>query len=84
MKQYGRENGFGRAGWRPALRGVCRQMLALALLVGLLGGVALGAVAGARRTTAAYEGYLTAINASDVGVNVPGQLPGWRPRGLMS
>jgi hypothetical protein len=41
-----------------------------------LAGVALGAVAGARRTNAAYERYLTAINASDVGVNVPGQLPG--------
>ena len=65
--------------WRirvPALRGVWRQVLALALLAGLLGGVALGAVAGARRTNAAYERYLTAINASDVGVNVPGQLPG--------
>ena len=32
--------------WRRALRGVWRQVLALALLVGLLGGVALGAVAG--------------------------------------
>ena len=65
--------------WRirvPALRGVWQQVLALALLAGLLGGVALGAVAGARRTNAAYERYLTAINASDVGVNVPGQLPG--------
>ena len=60
----------------PALRGVWQQVLALALLAGLLGGVALGAVAGARRTNAAYERYLTAINASDVGVNVPGQLPG--------
>ena len=76
--------------WRirvPALRGVWRQVLALALLAGLLGGVALGAVAGARRTNAAYERYLTAINASDVGVNVPGQLPGMaatRPYELIS
>ena len=75
--------------WRisPALRGVWRQVLALALLAGLLGGVALGAVAGARRTSAAYERYLTAINASDVGVNVPGQLPGMaatRPYELIS
>ena len=64
-----------------------RQVLALALLAGLLGGVALGAVAGARRTNAAYERYLTAINASDVGVNVPGQLPGMaatRPYELIS
>ena len=73
--------------WRPTLRGVWRQVLALALLAGLLGGVALGAVAGARRTNAAYERYLTAINASDVGVNVPGQLPGMaatRPYELIS
>ena len=73
--------------WRPVLRGVWQQALALALLAGLLGGVALGAVAGARRTNAAYERYLTAINASDVGVNVPGQLPGMaatRPYELIS
>jgi hypothetical protein len=73
--------------WRPALRGVWRQVLALALLAGLLGGVALGAVAGARRTAAAYQRYLAAINASDVFVNVPGQLPGMpatRPYELIS
>ena len=49
--------------------------------------MALGAVAGARRTATAYERYLTAINASDVGVNVPGQLPGMaatRPYELIS
>src|SRR6516165_4066051 len=62
--------------WRPALRGAWRQVLALALLAGLLGGVALGAVAGARRTATAYDRYLAAINASDVFVNVPGNLPG--------
>src|ERR1700750_1056804 len=73
--------------WRPILRGVWRQMLALALLAGLLGGVALGAVAGARRNHAAYERFLTGINASDVGVNVLGQLPGMaatRPYELIS
>ena len=48
----------------------------LALIAGLLGGVALGAVAGARRTATAYSRYLTSINASDVFVNVPGMLPG--------
>ena len=62
--------------WRSALRGSWRQVLALALLTGLLGGVALGAVAGARRTATAYDRYLAAINASDVFVNVPGNLPG--------
>src|SRR5690349_2077857 len=76
--------------WRirvPALRGVWQQVLALALLAGLLGGVALGAVAGARRTAAAYQRYLAAISASDVFVNVPGQLPGMpatRPYELIS
>jgi ABC-type lipoprotein release transport system permease subunit len=72
---------------RPLLRGVWRQVLALALLAGLLGGVALGAVAGARRTATAYGRYLTAINASDVFVNVPGWLPGLsatRPYELIS
>src|ERR1700722_11067605 len=62
--------------WRSALRGSWRQATALALIAGLLGGVALGAVAGARRTAAAYSRYLTSINASDVFVNVPGYLPG--------
>jgi len=61
---------------RPAVRGSWRQAVALALLTGLLGGVALGAVAGARRTASAYGRYLESINASDVFVNVPGVLPG--------
>src|SRR6266702_8746422 len=61
---------------RSTIRGSWRQVLALALLAGLLGGVALGAVAGARRTATAYGRYLAAINASDVFVNVPGRLPG--------
>ena len=42
---------------------------------GLLGAVALGAVAGARRTSTAYDRYLMSIRASDVFVNVPGRLP---------
>src|SRR6266704_6919134 len=83
----GRTVSVALACWRPTLRGVWRQALALALLAGLLGGVALGAVAGARRTAAAYQRYLAAINASDVFVNVPGQLPGMpatRPYELIS
>ncbi|HEY7143596.1 MAG TPA: FtsX-like permease family protein, partial [Streptosporangiaceae bacterium] len=42
---------------------------------------------GARRTATAYGRYLAAINASDVFVNVPGQLPGMaatRPYELIS
>jgi hypothetical protein len=71
----GRTVSVALACWRPTLRGVWRQALALALLTGLLGGVALGAVAGARRTAGAYQRYLAVISASDVFVNVPGQLP---------
>jgi hypothetical protein len=44
------------------------------LLCGILGAVALGALAGARRTESAYGRYLSSINSSDVLVNVP--LPG--------
>jgi putative ABC transport system permease protein len=49
-------------------------MTVLALLTGILGAVTLGALAGARRTDTAYDRYLTAINASDVFVDVPGAL----------
>jgi hypothetical protein len=61
--------------WRATARRSWRQALLLALLGGLLGSVALGAVAGARRTSTAYGRYLTSIKASDAAVNVPGKLP---------
>jgi FtsX-like permease family len=48
--------------------------LIIALMGGLLGGVALGALAGARRTDSAYGRYLRSANASDVMVNIPGPL----------
>lgn len=73
--------------YRSAIRGSWRQAAALALLVGILGAVTLGALAGARRTATAYGRYLAAINASDVYVNVPGVLPGMpatRPITLIS
>jgi hypothetical protein len=62
--------------WRSMLRGTWRQAVVLTLLGGVLGAVALAALAGARSTAAAYGLYLKAINASDVQVNVPGALPG--------
>jgi FtsX-like permease family len=65
----------GRYWWRVTARRSWRQALLLAVLGGLLGAVALGAVAGARRTSTAYDRYLTSIRASDVFVNVPGRLP---------
>jgi hypothetical protein len=58
----------GRRSWRPAA--------ALAVLIGLLGAVALGALAGAQRTSTAYGRYLNASRVSDAFVNVSGRLPG--------
>jgi hypothetical protein len=73
--------------WRAAVRRSWRQAMVLALMGGLLGAVALGALAGARRTATAYGRYLASIHASDVFVNVPGKLPGMpvvRPITLIS
>jgi hypothetical protein len=61
---------------RSALSRSWQQATVLALIIGILGAVALGALAGARRTATAYDRYLTSINASDAFVNVPGVLPG--------
>ena len=57
-------------------RRIWRTVLALAVIGGLLGAVALAALAGARRTAGAYDRYLRASLASDALVNVPGLLPG--------
>ncbi|MDX6334657.1 MAG: putative transport system permease protein [Streptosporangiaceae bacterium] len=62
--------------WRASVRGCWRPALAVALVGGLLGAVALAAVAGARRTSSAYDRYLASVNASDVLVSTPGRLPG--------
>lgn len=48
-----------------------RSVVLVAVLCGVLGAVSLAALAGARRTESAYGRYLTAINSSDVQVNVP-------------
>jgi hypothetical protein len=66
-----------RLGWYAAgatWRRSWRMTLLIALMGGLLGSVALGALAGARRTDSAYGRYLRAAKASDVMVNVPGPL----------
>jgi FtsX-like permease family len=60
--------------WRATRRRSRRQALVVALICGLLGTVALGALAAARRTDTAYGRYLRAINSSDVFVNVPGPV----------
>jgi FtsX-like permease family len=57
--------------------------LAIVLLVGLVGGLALGAVAAARRTQAAFPAYLASTNPSDLtvltGVTGPGPGSGYDP-----
>jgi hypothetical protein len=60
--------------WRATRGRHWRRTVVVALVCGLLGTVALGAVAGARRTDTAYGRYLASINASDVFVNVPGPV----------
>ena len=52
-----------RATWRQRRGGY----LSLALMVALVGGLALGAVAGARRTQSSYPRYLAASNPSQIG-----------------
>ncbi len=59
-----------KATWRRAWR----MTLLIALIGGLLGAVALGALAGARRTDSAYSRYLRSVNASDVMVDIPGPI----------
>jgi hypothetical protein len=58
--------------WRAARGRSWRAVVAVALIGGLLGTVALGALAGARRTASSYGRYLASVNASDVFVDIPG------------
>jgi hypothetical protein len=57
--------------------------LAITLLLGLVGGLAIGSVAAARRTQGAYPAYLAATNPSDLtvltGLSGPGNGPGYDP-----
>src|SRR5580704_12098885 len=72
---------------RAAVRRSWRPLVGLAVLGGVLGAVALAAVAGAWRTDTAYGRYLRAASVSDAFVNVPGELPGMpatRPLTLIS
>jgi len=57
--------------WRATRRRSWRAALTVALIGGLLGAVAFGALAGARRTASAYGRYLQSINSSDIFVNFP-------------
>ena len=42
--------------------------LALVLLIGLVGGLALGVLAGARRTQSSYPAFLRSTNPSDLSI----------------
>ncbi len=60
-----------RVAWyrfRCTLRRRWPGYLALALLLGLVGGLAMGSVAAARRTQAAFPAYLASTNPSDLTV----------------
>ena len=75
MNQGPRSAGRDQAGAvaRYRLRGVLRRgragYLAIVLITGLLGGVAMGSVAAARRTQSAYPRILAASNPSDLHVD---------------
>src|SRR5882724_7573723 len=43
-------------------------LLAIVVLIGLLGGLAIGAVAGARRTQSSYPAYLARTHGSDLAI----------------
>ncbi len=69
-----RGQGLRVAGYRQ--RATFRQRrsgyLSLVLLIGLVGGLALGSVAAARRTQSSFATYLASTNPSDLGVSVFG------------
>ncbi|HEY1652240.1 MAG TPA: FtsX-like permease family protein [Acidimicrobiales bacterium] len=46
--------------------------LAIALLIGLVGGIAMGSIAAARRTQSSYPAFLTSTNASDLTMSTYG------------
>jgi hypothetical protein len=60
-----------RVAWfrfRAGLRGRLGGYLSIVLLVGLVGGVAMGAVAAARRTQSSFPAYMKSTNPSDLHV----------------
>ncbi len=51
-------------------------LLAIVVLIGLVGGLAMGAVAGARRTQSSFPEYLRHVNADNLGVITAFDAPG--------
>ena len=75
-----------RVAWYRFRRTLSRRWtgyLAITLLLGLVGGLAMGSVAAARRTQGAYLTYLAATNPSDLtvltGLSGPSGGPGYDP-----
>lgn len=70
---------------RTTLRGRWRSLVSIAFLLGLLGGLALFALAGARRTQSAYRPGRGAASCGGAGTGTAGVPPspkdtGWHPR----
>ncbi len=61
---------MARYRFRATFRGRLGGYVALVLLIGMLGGLALAALAGARRTQSSYPALLRASNSSDLGLAV--------------
>ena len=57
---------------RRDLRTQWRSLLALAVLVGLIGGVVLASTMAARRTASAYTRYVDFAHAEDINIGAPG------------
>jgi len=60
-----------RAGWyrfRSTFRRRARSYLGIAVLLGVLGGVSLAAIAGARRTASSFSRFHRSTNPSDIQV----------------
>lgn len=64
--------GFARYWTRASFTRSWRTLLAVALLLGLIGGLSLFAIAGARRTQSAYPRFLRSTNPSTMVVDVGG------------
>src|SRR4051794_39528945 len=58
---------------RTSFRRRWRSYLAIVVLIGVVGGIGLFAVAGARRTQSAYPRFLRSVNASTLAID-PGGL----------
>jgi hypothetical protein len=59
--------------WRASTRRRWRALVGIALLLGIIGGLALFAIAGARRTQSAYPRFLRSTNPSTMAVDIGGQ-----------